>query len=55
MSHIAENGNEGFEANCVESRSFGNDNGNIKCYMPSFTNDFWDGSAFNAPIRAKKK
>ncbi|KAK7283862.1 hypothetical protein RIF29_13610 [Crotalaria pallida] len=52
MPQIAENGNEGLEANCVESRRPRNDNGNTKCYMPSFTNDFWDGSAFSAPKTA---
>lgn len=45
MPQIAENGNEGVEQNCVESRNMRNDNnGNTKCYLPSFTNDLWDGS-----------
>ncbi|KAH1102486.1 hypothetical protein GLYMA_13G204400v4 [Glycine max] len=49
MPQIAENGNEDVEANCVESRNLRNDNiNNTKCYMPSFTTDFWDGSAFSA-------
>ncbi|KAL2326472.1 hypothetical protein Fmac_025530 [Flemingia macrophylla] len=48
MPQIAENGNEGVEANCVESRNLRNDNANTKCYMPSFSNDFWDASAFGA-------
>lgn len=48
MPQIAENGNEGVETNCVESRNLRNDNGNSKCYMPSFTSDFWDASAFSA-------
>ncbi|KAK7317303.1 hypothetical protein RJT34_01409 [Clitoria ternatea] len=49
MPQIAENGNEGMEANCVESRNLGNDNSNNnKCYISSFTSDFWDGSAFSA-------
>ncbi|CAJ1978164.1 unnamed protein product [Sphenostylis stenocarpa] len=52
MPKIAENGNEGVEANCVESRNLRNDNGNTKSYMPSFTTDFWDGSAFSAPTTA---
>lgn len=52
MPQIAENGNEGLEADCVDSRSLGNNNGNTKCYMPSFTSDFWDGSAFSAPQKA---
>ncbi|XP_061349045.1 transcription factor bHLH130-like [Gastrolobium bilobum] len=49
MPQIVENGNEGMEANCVESRNQGNNNGSSKCYMPSFTSDFWDGSSFSAP------
>jgi len=40
MPQIAENGNEGVEPNCVESRNLRN--------MPSFTPDFWDGSAISA-------
>lgn len=49
MPQIAENGNEGVEGNYVESRNLRNDNINsTKCYMPSFTTDFWDGSAFSA-------
>ncbi|QCD85505.1 Myc-type [Vigna unguiculata] len=40
MPQIAENGNEGVEPNCVESRNLRN--------MPSFTTDFWDGSAISA-------
>ena len=49
MPQIAESGNEGLEPNCVENRNLGNDNsGSAKCYMPRFTSDFWDGSAFNA-------
>ncbi|BAT89184.1 hypothetical protein LR48_Vigan741s000900 [Vigna angularis] len=48
MPQIAENGNEVVEPNCVESRNLRNDSGNTKCYMPSFTSDFWDGSAISA-------
>ncbi|RZB77396.1 Transcription factor bHLH130 isoform D [Glycine soja] len=48
MPQIAENGNEGVEGNYVESRNLRNDNINsTKCYMPSFTTDFWDGSSFS--------
>ncbi|XP_019449574.1 PREDICTED: transcription factor bHLH130-like isoform X2 [Lupinus angustifolius] len=52
MPQISENGNEDLEANYFKSRSIGNDNNNSECYMPSFTNDFWDGSAFNAQKKA---
>ncbi|KAI4323380.1 hypothetical protein L6164_022992 [Bauhinia variegata] len=49
MPQIAENGNESMEAaSCVEGRKLqGNDNGSSKCFMPSFTSDFWDNSVFN--------
>ncbi|KAK7343190.1 hypothetical protein VNO80_26154 [Phaseolus coccineus] len=53
MPQIAENGNEGVEPNCVESRNLRNDNDNTKCYMPSFTTDFWDGSVISAPRTAR--
>ncbi|KAK7405466.1 hypothetical protein VNO78_06789 [Psophocarpus tetragonolobus] len=50
MPQIAENGNEGVEARFVESRNLRNDSVNTKRYMPSFTNDMWNGgSAFTAP------
>ncbi|KAI4333161.1 hypothetical protein L6164_018001 [Bauhinia variegata] len=47
MPQIAENGNESMESSCVDSRNLGNDNGSSKCFVPSFTSDFWDSSAFN--------
>ncbi|KAI4333129.1 hypothetical protein L6164_017972 [Bauhinia variegata] len=47
MPQIAENGNESMESSCVDSRNLGNDNGSSKCFMPSFTSDFWKSSAFN--------
>ncbi|KAG4950592.1 hypothetical protein AAZX31_15G253700 [Glycine max] len=46
---IAENGNESLEENYDQSRNLVNDNGSSKCYIPSFTNEFWESSAFNAP------
>ncbi|RDX61658.1 Transcription factor bHLH130, partial [Mucuna pruriens] len=49
MPQIAENGNESLEENCDQSRNLVNDNGSSKCYIPSFTSEFWDSSAFNAP------
>lgn len=49
MPKIAENGNESLEENCDQSRNLINDNGSSKCYMPSFTSEFWDNSPFNAP------
>ncbi|RDX67725.1 Transcription factor bHLH130 [Mucuna pruriens] len=48
MPQIAENGNEGVEATCVESRNLRNYNSSTKSYMPSFTTDLWDDSAFSA-------
>ncbi|CAL0303447.1 unnamed protein product [Lupinus luteus] len=52
MPQISENGNEDLEANYFKSRSLGNDNSNTESFMPSFTNDFWDGSAFHAQKKA---
>ncbi|TKY49560.1 dimerization protein [Spatholobus suberectus] len=49
MPQIAENENESLEENCDQSRNLANDNGSSKCYIPSFTSEFWDSSAFNAP------
>lgn len=49
MPQIAENGNEILEENCDQSRNIENDNGSSRCYIPSFTSEFWDSSAFNAP------
>ncbi|KAJ1409747.1 Myc-type, basic helix-loop-helix [Sesbania bispinosa] len=43
MPQIVESEHESLQANCVESRNLGN----------SFTSDFWDGSAFNAPKTAR--
>lgn len=48
MPQIVENEHESLQANCIKSRNIGNDNGNTKCNMPSFTNDYWDNSTFNA-------
>ncbi|KAK7323252.1 hypothetical protein VNO77_26717 [Canavalia gladiata] len=48
MPQIAENGNECLEENCDQSRNLVNDNGSSKCYMPSFTSEFWDSSSFHA-------
>ncbi|KAG4398999.1 hypothetical protein AAZX31_08G151300 [Glycine max] len=49
LPQIAENGNESLEENCDQSRNLVNDNGSSKCYIPSFTNELWESSAFNAP------
>ncbi|KAK7401521.1 hypothetical protein VNO78_13067 [Psophocarpus tetragonolobus] len=49
MPQIAENGNESLEENCDQNRNLVNDNGSSKCYIPSFTSEFWDNSALNAP------
>lgn len=49
MPLIVENEHEVLQANGNKSRNMGNDNGITKCYMPSFTNDFWDSSTFSAP------
>lgn len=57
MPQIVENEPEALQANCIKSRNMGNDNGITKCYMPSFTNDYWDSSTstFSAPKNATNK
>lgn len=55
MPQIVENEPEALQANCIKSRNKGNDNGITKCYMPSFTNDYWDNSTFSAPKNATNK
>lgn len=57
MPLIVENEPEALQANCIKSRNMGNDNGITKCYMPSFTNDYWDSSTstFSAPKNATNK
>ena len=55
MPQIVENEHEVLQANCIKSRNMGNDNGITKCYMPSFTNDYWDSSTFSAPKNATNK
>lgn len=55
MPLIVENEHEALQANCIKSRNMGNDNGITKCYMPSFTNDYWDSSTFSAPKNATNK
>ncbi|KAK7271600.1 hypothetical protein RJT34_27636 [Clitoria ternatea] len=47
MPQIAENGNESIEENYDQSRNLVNDNSSSKCYMPNFTTEFWDSSAFD--------
>ncbi|KAL2330844.1 hypothetical protein Fmac_018425 [Flemingia macrophylla] len=49
MPQIAEIGNESIDENCNQSRNLVNDSGSSKCYIPSFTGEFWDSPAFNAP------
>ncbi|KAK2353995.1 transcription factor bHLH130 [Trifolium repens] len=49
MPLIVENEHETLQENVIKSRNVGNDNGITKCYMPSFTNDYWDSSTFSAP------
>ncbi|KAK7243603.1 hypothetical protein RIF29_38409 [Crotalaria pallida] len=44
---IDENENESLEENCDQSRNLVYGNGSCKCYMPSFTGEFWEDSAFN--------
>lgn len=48
MPQIAENGNKSLEENCDQNRHIVNGNGSSKSYMPSFTSEFWDSSAFNS-------
>ncbi|CAJ2639200.1 unnamed protein product [Trifolium pratense] len=48
MPQIAENGVQSLEANCDQTTNLVNENGNSKCHIPSFTNEFWNNSAFNA-------
>ncbi|PNX94779.1 transcription factor bHLH130-like protein, partial [Trifolium pratense] len=48
MPQIAENGVQSIEANCDQTTNLVNENGNSKCHIPSFTNEFWDNSSFNA-------
>lgn len=53
LPHIAETGNETLEAaTCGRNLRDDNNGGNMKCYVPSFTGDFWDGSAFTDPKTA---
>lgn len=54
MTQIDENENESLEANCDQSRNLVNDNGNSKCYMPSFTSELRDGSAYNVQKAASE-
>ncbi|CAJ1958425.1 unnamed protein product [Sphenostylis stenocarpa] len=49
MPQIAENGNGSLEENCDQSGNIVNENGNSNFYIPSFTNEFWESSSFNAP------
>jgi len=55
MPLIVENEHEALQPNCIKSRNMGNENGITKCYMPSFTNDYWDNSTFSAPKNATNK
>ncbi|GAU12687.1 hypothetical protein TSUD_121790 [Trifolium subterraneum] len=48
MPQIAENGIQTIEANCDQTTNLVNENGNSKYHIPSFTNEFWDNSTFNA-------
>ncbi|WJX31010.1 hypothetical protein P8452_19492 [Trifolium repens] len=48
MPQIAENGIQSQEANCGQTTNLVNENGSSKCHIPSFNNEFWDNSAFNA-------
>ncbi|XP_058745634.1 transcription factor bHLH130-like [Vicia villosa] len=49
MPQIVENDeHKALQPNCIKSRNMGNYNGSTKCYMPSFTNDYWDASTFGA-------
>ncbi|CAJ2639203.1 unnamed protein product [Trifolium pratense] len=48
MPQIAENGVQSIEANCGQTTNLVNENGSSKCHIPSFTNEFWDNSSFNA-------
>lgn len=53
LPDIAEDGNESLEEETCgdRRRNLRNDNNgsnnNTDCYMPNFTNDFWDGPSFN--------
>ncbi|KAE9584893.1 hypothetical protein Lal_00024245 [Lupinus albus] len=48
IPQIDENENERLEANCEQNRNLVNDNGSSDFYMPSFSNEFWEDSEFNA-------
>lgn len=48
MPQIAENGIQSIDSNCDQGRDIINENGSTKCHMPSFNNEFWDNSSFNA-------
>nr|AFK48367.1 unknown [Lotus japonicus] len=47
MPQIAENRNESLEINCDQS-NLENYNSSSKSYMPSFTSEIWDNSAFHS-------